>query len=154
MKQITFTIGKSDVYKEVARTTSYDGAKSGDAAVYNRIFTTDEDEEFLDRFWTETKGSLLSTLKRYLVSESETTDSEGAVTFTVTLEVSGMYDDNLTASVQNSLFSYFVSGVISKWYTIASKDEAAGFATEASANLEDIMRKITHKVKPTRPTYD
>ena len=44
MINITLTINKADVYKEVAQTTSYTGAKmDSDGNAYDRIFTTDED---------------------------------------------------------------------------------------------------------------
>ena len=37
------SVKKEDVYNEVAKTTSYTGAKMDDDAAYDRIFTTEDD---------------------------------------------------------------------------------------------------------------
>ena len=44
--------------------------------------------------------------------------------------------------------------ITAKWYTFTNKEEAAGYATEAAACVEDIMRKAFYKKKPTRPIYE
>ena len=55
MNEKTLTTDKNDVYEEVAKTTSYAGAKTDDATAYDKIFTTDADKEMLERFWQESK---------------------------------------------------------------------------------------------------
>ena len=63
-------------------------------------------------------------------------------------------DKALTESMQRSLFSFFVMNITAKWYTFTNKEEATGYATEAATYMEDIMRKVFFKKRPTRPTYD
>lgn len=49
--EITLTISKPDVLKEVAQTTSYTGSKKvGDDGALDRIATVDEDQPELQRF--------------------------------------------------------------------------------------------------------
>lgn len=147
---ITLTANKEDVYNEVSQTTSYTGAKMDDEHAYDRIFTTDEDRTMLERFWNESKNTLCNAIKKILVGEDET--PEGV--WQLILGVSAAFDDSLTASMERSLFSFFVMNITAKWYTFVNKGEATGYATEAATYVDDIMRKAFYKKKPTRPTYD
>ena len=61
MAEIILNIKKKDVYNEVAKISSYVGAKSEknneDTDMYARVFATDSDREMLDRFWEDCCGS-------------------------------------------------------------------------------------------------
>lgn len=150
MKKLILSVNKADVYNEVAKTTSYTGAKmENDATAYTRIFTTEEDKDILERFWNESKNSVAGDLKKLLNEEKEENG-----TYTLTLEVSSSFDDNLIVSMQRSLFSFFVMSIVSKWYIFTNKKEAESYATSALGDMEDVMRKAYYKKRPTRPTYD
>ena len=145
----TLSVNKENVYNEVAKTTSYTGAKMDDEAAYNRIFTTEEDKTMLERFWNESKSTICGSLKKFLTDEQE---SGGA--YTLTLDLSVSFDEILLESMERSLFSFFVMNITAKWYTLANKKEATDYAAGAASNLEDIMRKAYFKRKPRRPTYN
>lgn len=146
---ITLKVKKDDVYREVAQTTSYTGAKMDDENAYDRIFTTDEDQSMLLRFWNESRNMMCQNLKRVLGSETEREDG----TWEMTLHVSEAFDMTLKESMQSSLFSFFVMSITSKWYTFTNKGESDGYAAEAAACIDDIRRKAFYKTKPVRPTY-
>lgn len=148
MIEIRLRIDKESVYEEVARTSSYTGAKMDDEHAYERIFTTDEDKAMLERFWSECKVMICNSLKKVFLSEEET---DGV--YDLSLELSSSFDTQLVGSMQRSLFSFFVMNIAGKWYTFTNKGEATGYATEAATYMEDIMRKAYFKKKPTRPTY-
>lgn len=150
MIEVTLTIDKESVYKEVAQTTSYTGSKMADADAYERIFTTDEDKSMLERFWSESKNTIANSLKRILLNEQEAENG----TYSLHLGVSSSFDEALTESMQRSLFSFFVMNITAKWYTFTNKEEATGYASEAATYIDDIMRKAFFKKKPTRPTYN
>lgn len=143
---ITLTIIKNDVYDEVAKTTSYTGAKKDEENAYDKIFTTDEDQEMLERFWTECKNNVCEKLKRVLISEVE-----AAGIYTLDLDVSSFYEPSLTNGVERGLFSYFVMAITAKWYGFTNKEETVSYATDAAAYMEEVCRKIFFKKKPTRP---
>lgn len=145
---LTLTVNREEVYKEVAQTTSYTGAKMDDEHAYDRIFTTDEDKTMLERFWNESKTTICNALKRVLESEAEASGD-----YRLSLALSNSFDEALTDSMQRSLFSFFVMNITAKWYTFTNKGEAAGYASEAATYLDDIKRKCFFKKKPTRPTY-
>lgn len=148
MQQLILKVDKASVMQEVAQTTSYTGAKMEEENAYDRIFTTDEDESILERFWNESKNAVCNSVKKILTSETE---ANGI--FSLTLELSTAFDQALAESMQRSLFSFFVMSITAKWYTFTNKEETTMYATEAAAYLDDILRKAYYKKKPTRPTF-
>lgn len=150
MINVTLRVEKEKVYEEVAKTTSYTGKKMDDEDGYDRVFTTDEDQEMLERFWNESKNTICNALKKVFLDEVETEQGE----FRLQLDLSSSFDENLTTSMQSSLFSFFVMNITAKWYTLANKDEATGYATEAATYVDDIKRKAFFKKRPERPKYN
>lgn len=148
MNEKTLTTDKNDVYEEVAKTTSYAGAKMDDATAYDKIFTTDADKEMLERFWQESKNTVCNVLKKQLVKEEET---DG--TYRLTLGLSAAFEDCLLPGMERSLRSFFVENIISKWFIFANKGEASVHAASAATHIEDIKRKALFKQRPTRPDY-
>lgn len=155
MNNISLTINKANVYDEVAKTTSYAGAKQmyTDSAAYRRIFTTDEDRLLLERFWVETCNAATEQLKPFITSVSSQPISHGvdlSRNYTAELELSSAFDVALAESIETSLHSFFVLSIVSKWYTITNKDEASLAITEASEKMTEVMRYIYFRKKPVR----
>lgn len=149
MTNITLSVSKSAVLDEVAKTTAYTGGKMAEGSgAYNRIFTTDADQEMLERFWTESQASVCETLKKFLQDETE---ADG--TYTIELGLSASFDEQLTKSMQKELFSFFVMNITAKWFTFSNKGEAGDYASAASTLLLSVHKKALYKKKPTRPTY-
>ena len=149
MKNIVFSINKKEVYQEIAQTTSYTGAKMiGDKEAYDRISIIDEDESQLERFLCESCASAVEALKKFVTKEDQASDI-----FTIELELSPSFDDELVKSMQKELFSYFVMSVTSKWYAFTNKEEAGDYSDAALSFLEGVRRKAYYKRKPTRPIY-
>jgi hypothetical protein len=154
MIEVTLTVSKQRVYDEVAKTTSYTGAKmQGDDSAYDRIFTTDSDRSMLERFWAEACNAATEQLKKFIVEVSD--NSEGNTIdlsrdYVVKLELSSSYDNNLTESVQASLFSFFVSVIVAKWYKFTNKEEIESYGADALGMMNDVMSKIFYRKKPTR----
>lgn len=146
MTDVTLAVDKNKVYDEVAKTTSYTGAKmQGDDKAYERIFTTDEDQQMLERFWTEASNAATEQLKPFL--EINLSDLS---CYKVQLELSSSFETQLQASIETSLFSFFVSVIVGKWYKFTNKSEAESYTNEAVGMIEDVMQKIYFKKKPKR----
>ncbi len=151
MITIALQINKSEVYEEVAKTTRYTGAKMvGDDTAYDRIFTTDEDKKMLERFWIESANGATEQLKPFLSELSDNSETNNAESYSIKLDMSSAFDTTLTGSIQTSLYSYFVMMIVSKWYKFTNKAEAESFATDASDAMDDVMRKLYWRKKPTR----
>lgn len=146
MTPIELRVNKQTVYEEVAKTTAYTGSRmEGDGSAYNRVFTTDEDQEMLARFWDEAASGATEQLMPWL-KEDNSTASE----YVVNLMVSSSYDTVLNESVKKSLFSYFVAMIVAKWYRIANKQDSEAYGNDAMGAMDDVMKKIYHKKKPVR----
>lgn len=147
MQELKFIIQQEDVYNEVAKTTSYAGVKSDDEHLYDKLATIDEDAEMLERFWDETISALESTLQRFIDTRS-LVDGE----YNLHLKISLAFNTNLKDGMQKSLFSYFTSSIISKWYKFMDKEEATLYATEAVAHLDSFKNALLKRNRPNRPT--
>ena len=146
--QITIAINKDNIYEQIAQNTSWIGAKSAEAGAYDRIFTTDEDKELLELYWTESKDTLLSEIKSLVDSNSETNNI-----FTLTLNVSSRFKVALLSSIQSGIESYFENIIIAKWFNISYKTDVQSYATDAATYLDDVKKKLYYKDKPRRPSY-
>lgn len=154
------TVNKANVYEEVAKTTSYAGAKAKeDDGAYQRIFTTDADRQMLERFWVETCGAATEEFKRFIVSVSSQPESHGVDLerdYHVELEVSGSFDLNLRDSMETSLFSFFVASIVGKWCKFTDKESTAGYGEDMEAALADVRSKLYYRKRPqrVRPTKE
>lgn len=155
MIDVTLKVNKANVYFEVEKTTSYTGAKieEGGTAAYDRIRTTDGDQEVLERFWTEACNAATERMKRFVQSVSDSPVTRNVALdsdYEVTLELSSSFDTALTQSMETSLHSFFVTFITARWFKFANKEEADSYMQDAVAFMDDVMRKIFYKKKPVR----
>lgn len=142
---VTLNIGRTSVLDSVAMATSYTGKKmTDDEGAYERMFTTDSDRELLADYWGEAADIATEQLMPFspVLASGDN--------YNVTLTVSASWDSNLQGSCQNGLKAYFVAYILSRWYRLTNKNEAEQYGAEADAKLEDVMRKLYYKKKPTR----
>lgn len=150
MKTVVIQVNKQDVYDEVSKTTAYTGKKAEAEGAFARAFATEVDQtEMFERFWNEGKINLVGAIKQHVTSENEDNNSD----YKVTLSLSNRYDDNITTSLNQSAFTFFVLTICAKWFGLYDHEERDRYVVEANAYLEDIKRKVLYKTKPTRPTY-
>ena len=148
MADSTFTIKKSDVYEEVAKTTAYIGAKNkleDGKSAFDQVFVTDADLTMIDRFFNESLDSLRNVLKRFISGGS---GADGTITWQ--LEMPSRFDDNLLESIKSSAKSFLVNSIIGKWCEITANDKVKEYEDNAAALLVDIKEKAFFKKKPTR----
>lgn len=148
--EATIEINKQQVYDEVAKTTAYVAHKmeipEGASDPFDRIATTDENAEMLDRFFDEAAHTATDTLKEWLASEPDHTDG-----ITYTLNLTDNFRLAVLGSMRSSLFSYFVDTICAKWFLLTNKTEAEAYTSLATAHLDDVTAKLYHRVRPSRP---
>ena len=148
MTEIRIRIERGRVWEEVAKTTEWDGVKGGDVTRREKVATQVADQQMLERFWDETCSVVSGALKQFLSGESR------GECYTATLEMSSAFDRTLIPAIRQGVFSFFVESVISRWLLFSDKAEGEQYALKAAATLEDVLQKVYHKRKPTRPRYD
>lgn len=143
MNSVSFTITKTAVYNEVAKTTSYGGKKAQeDGSAYERMRTTPEDEELLARFWTEACDVVTSIVRPFLVSVSDASD------YSLELSLPARYDTALNDTLQDTVFSLIVNIIISSWYGIANKEEEAKYTGMATGLAAKVRSTVYYRKKP------
>lgn len=148
MKIIRIDINRSEVEAELSRITAYTGVKGtpgGSVEEVDRIATVDADSALLHRYWHNAAGILAEQLKEFITS-ADTGGSE----MKITLEVSGAYDDSLTPSVKEGLFSFVVSSMAKRWFLITCPEKAAEWDAESTRLLREIASKLYFRRKPKR----
>ena len=148
MADSTLTIKKSEVYKEVAKTTAYIGVKNkleDGKSAFDQVFVTDADLNMIERFFYESLDSLRNVLKRFISGGSRV---DGTITWK--LEMPSRFDNNLLESIKSSANSFLVNSIIGKWCEITANDKVKEYEDDAAALLLDIKEKAFFKKKPTR----
>lgn len=153
MIQTTISIDKFAVYDEVAKTTAYTGAKQtgSDETSYDRLLTTDEDRQMLERFWVEACDAATTRMKRFVaaVSTLEIGDGATTATYSLTLELPSRWPIVLGSAVKAELQNFLTALITAKWLTVAGSDRADIYASLADTKLQNATRLLYHRGKPT-----
>lgn len=152
---VVLSIKKANVYDEVAKLTGYIGAKTIEdtGKAYDRVFTTDDDRLILERFWREAVGSITDEIKRFIASVSNQTNSQIvdiSEVWIAELNMPSNFDVNLVNYINDSLFSYTVNSIASKWFAITNKEEAELYAAMAVNCGNEAKSKLYYRKKPKR----
>lgn len=152
---IVLNIKKANVYDEVAKLTGYVGAKTIEdtGKAYDRVFTTDDDRLMLERFWREAIGAITDEIKRFMTNVSTQANSQTvdiSEVWTANLEMPSNFDNNLIDSINDSLFSYAVNSIVSKWFSITNKEEADMYSGMAVNCGNEAKSKLYYRKKPKR----
>lgn len=156
MQEISFGVIKNVVFDEVAKTTAYIGAKntlSDGKSAYDQMFVTDADRNMIERFYRESADMVTNLLKRFVKNVSVLSvggNLDMGENYTLEVELSDRFDDNVTSSINSSMFSFFVNSMVAKWCEITANDKVKEYADTAAAALQDIKEKVFYKVAPTR----
>ena len=147
MKNISIKINKDAIISEISLATAYAAAKadSNDRLLFERVATIKADDEILHRFWREMTGKITHRLQEFIAA-TEVTDEF----FSMTLEVSGGYDEILSPSVETDLFSCMAAGIISGWFRFSLPQRAAEWMQESDSFLDRAVSKLCHRSKPRR----
>ena len=146
MKFIKIFIAKADVFKEVSLNTAYTGAKSAtENGLFDRVATINADSPILSRFWVQACGEVTEKLKGMIVASESFSEA-----LSVSLELSGAYDDSLTPSVEADLSAAIAAGVTARWMRLSFPDKASEWEAQSAHLLHRAFAKLCHRKKPTR----
>lgn len=144
MRPIEIFINKADVYDEVVKTTAYTGAKQAiDDKSFDKVFMSDAEFEMLDRYWKEICAEISLKLSEWI----ESIETESAV---ITLNVADGFNDALTESLTQAITSYFVTSLLSKWYSIAIPALAEGMIAESILHIKRVTELVNQRKRPVK----
>lgn len=144
MKELRIIISRDNVFEEVSKTTSFDGAKreTGDGT-YERVMATDDDRQMMARSFDEAAQTAESAFCD--VPYDIETDTEQ---WAVTLHVSNAFNDKATQSINSDMFSFFCESILEKWYATTLPEVSNRHAQLALGYLTDASKKIWFKGAP------
>lgn len=148
MQTVIVTINKTTVLNEVAKITAYTGKNlADDGTLYEKVFTTEEDKDLLDSYWTYAYMAISERFKRWIKKISDSSASIYMV-----LDLSDRYNPAFNDSISKSAQTFFVQSIVAQWFQITNKEESELYMNKAVGCMDDIVKKITYKDKPSRPT--
>ena len=148
---VSLSVSKSAVMNEVAKQTSYIGAKitTGDGSnAYDQVFTTNDDYAMLERYWREAVDATTGNLRKFVKTVSAMPAGQSVdlqEVFTLVLDMPARYDSNQDGTIQTALFSYFTHFITSKWLAVAYKTDAEYYERVATEKMRETLFKIYYK---------
>lgn len=144
MKDFSITVSRDNVYEEVRKTTSFDGAKrDNDDGTYDRVMATEDDSQMMARSFDEAMQAAESAFAD--IPYDVNTDDER---WGVTLHVSNSFNEKAVQSINSDMFSFFCESILEKWYASALPDASARHGQLALGFLTDAARKIWFRAAP------
>ena len=146
MKKLNININKTDILEKVSLNSSYAGAKSEmEKDIFDRVATIDDDNAILSEFWMEMCNRVTDKLSAF-VKTSTPNDSS----FDCMFELSGGYDDTLSPSVCEDIFSAIASGVTARWFGFTLPATAKDWEEKSEILLNRAISKICQRKRPER----
>lgn len=153
MIELKINIKKSVVYNEISKISSYIGAKRIDAdqKIYERVFSTEDDRELLERYWREAKSMVLALLSRWLITttfpeNSQTVDD--AEVWSVTLIMPDAFKKELAYGIDEDIHSFMINEILFKWLAVSEPKEAEYYKAVAETKSEAITDKLLFRTRP------
>ena len=155
MIELKIDIKKSVIYNEVSKISSYIGAKRIDAdqAVYERVFSTEDDRELLERYWRETKSSLVEVFGRWLYSVNDSGNSQvvdDAEVWSVILHMPDTFKKEFIYAIDEDAHSFMINEILFRWLAVSEPKEAEYYKALSESKKRDITKKLLYR---TRPIY-
>ncbi len=151
MKTLKISITKDRIFREVARTTAYLGAKGALAAangeIFDRLATDVGDHPLLGAFLDEAVAALAGRLKGVVTALDVAPDA-----VSVSFALSGSYDDAMTPAVEQGVEAYLGAAVTAYWLRMADPAKEARWREEAEAKAEGIIAAVYFRKAPKRKT--
>lgn len=181
MDKITATIkiDRDKIFNEVAKLTSYMGAKSQDS--YDNIFMSDDEQEFLERAFilahSECAEMLYPHVKREIFPDIDKTETdedkpegmpdgeiteedvikneseevvEPAVVYDIILALPKHFSHTTITLVENLVHEYLVSRLMSEWVMITAPEKHFYWIERYAEAKRKISIALTARTKPLR----
>lgn len=141
---ITITLNKDHILNEVAKTTAYVGDKMvGQEDAYERISTTEENTEILNRFYEESISDFIQIIKNYYYARVDRNEIT-----TVSLDMPNNFEAGLVADMNKAVPSFCTNFVLSRWFIITNKEEATIYIQEAERIKTELTKKLYARKRP------
>ena len=133
---------------EVAKTTAYEGAHSGD---YDNKFTKQEDQVMLDRYWMEASTQATEVMKDFITTLTAPSAASTGTKYEAVLTLPANFDNTIQSSITNAVYQHFCNYIVGKWLEMLGIEKAAGYLAASQSALTECRNKIYYRKAPSRP---
>lgn len=155
-------INKDKIFDEIAKRTSYIGAKSKDDKDYDRIFVSDENEEFFETIFnlahSECKEFLFQFTKEEMFpdfkQEADTIDGvlQETSDYNITLSLPKHFSHTTITLLTNLINEYITCRLLSEWIMITQPESHVYWIERCSMIKKQISIAMTSRTEPLRRT--
>lgn len=145
---VEITINKADIYEQIAKITAYVGANSVGASgdtLYERVFTTQHDQELLEEYFAEACGRIALVVKRFLICLNQT-DAD----YTIKLDLPSNYIADYNQSITENAVKYVINYIIAQWFLVTNQGAAQQYADIATGQAAELSAKLYVRRAPKR----
>ena len=142
--EVICKIRKDLVLEEISRLTGYTGKTSNEVDIDNVAVTADE-EKLIAPFWTNSVNKLFGVVRRFRVSVNN--DADG---ISYNFDMPSSFDVKAISSIEETMQSFVVNSICSKWFNISKKEEVSYYISESERDSANIQLLLNKKCKPTK----
>ena len=148
MRNITISIKQSDVFNDVQKLSSYEGAKKStpEQNVYKNVLITEPQKEMLHPLFIECVNDIKIPVIKYMADFSVGDDG----LLTITMHVPDNFDDAAENPIMSSMYAYLTNAVSSKWFVITLPGIAEYYASKAASAIKDVAMLINRRKRPDK----
>lgn len=153
----TIEIDKKKIFDEIAKKTSYIGAKSKDDKDYDRIFVSDENEEFFETTFnlahSECKEFLFAFTKEEVIPDGNIDGPQQLFpNYNITLSLPKHFSHTTITLLTNLINEYITCRLLSEWIMITQPESHVYWIERCSMIKKQISIAMTSRTEPLRRT--
>lgn len=150
-------INKDKIFYEIAKRTSYIGAKSKDDKDYDRIFVTDENIEFFETTFklahSECKEFLFAFTKEEVIPDGNKDKPQQLFpNYNITLSLPKHFSHTTITLLTNLINEYITCRLLSEWIMITQPESHVYWIERCSMIKKQISIAMTSRTEPLRRT--
>lgn len=158
-KDITATIeiDKKKIFDEIAKKTSYIGAKSKDDKDYDRIFVSDENEEFFETTFnlahSECKEFLFAFTKEEVIPDGNKDKPQQLFpNYNITLSLPKHFSHTTITLLTNLINEYITCRLLSEWIMIVKPENHSYWIERYLSTKQQISTALMARTQPLKRT--
>lgn len=156
MNNITATIkiDKDYLYNEIAKRTSYIGAKSKDSDAYDRIFTTDDNAEYFEGIFNLAYSECIEMLypftKKEIHAGQDPPMEDDVTDLNITVTLPEHFSSTTVKHVNNLVNEYIICRMMADWMMAVNQESHTYWIERYTQIRRSISIALTARTEPLK----
>ncbi len=145
MKKITVAVKRTDVFDEVALSSSYRAVKAMEGAGGERLVLTGNDRRLAHNFFDDCVARALTSLRPFVKGVVNNNDQ-----LELDLETGDGWSLSLQPAIERHLRNYLAKGILGRWLETAGEAFSASAFEESDRELNELVATLYYREAPQR----